>query len=55
MTQQTKNLEEKLIQAFNKRAPMDEKLEGLIRSTLMMAFQQGYGECLEDVREGLIE
>lgn len=62
---ETKNLGNRLIQLINeelineelesKRFQLDEDKEKKVRAIVHMAFQEGYGECLKDVREGLIK
>lgn len=57
---ETKNLGNRLIQLINeelenKRFQLDEDKEKKVRAIVHMAFQEGYGDCLKDVREGLIK
>ena len=57
---ETKNISNRLIQLINKDLTqkgfvLDESLEKQIRHTVHMAFQEGYWDCLKDVREGLIK
>lgn len=53
---ETKNLSDRLIQLINTEGILlSETMEKQIRSTVHMAFREGYGDCLHDLNEGLIK
>jgi len=60
---ETKNLGDRLIQLINNEIlntsppylELEKEHEEKIRSIVHMAFREGYGDCLKDVREGLIK
>lgn len=53
---ETKNLSSRLIQLLEQKGfEFDEATEKLVRSTVQKAFQEGYGDCLNDADKGLIK
>lgn len=57
---ETKNLSTRLIQRINaslleKDIQLEDRIEQQIRLTVQTAFREGYGDCLEDRKKGLIK